>query len=139
MRARVTAGVVVVVIAIAGLGVWRTRGLRQAGSRPDVAARGEADEALLEQRAGLRQLLEDERDARRQLATRVELFAARLAAIAAPGRRSRVRRGDRRRVIERGPLGVRMGRERVQPKAPVSRGAGRRWNRARPRHTLRAG
>ena len=81
MRAIVVAAVALLVIVTAGLLAWRAVGPPHGGSGPDLSAQGGPDDALPEQLAELRQLLEDERDARRQLAARLELLGARLAAL----------------------------------------------------------
>ena len=82
MRTMVSAAVAVLVIAAAGLAAWRIAGPRPVAptsAGPDVAVGSAADDGLLEQLADLRQRLEDERDARLQLAARVEQLDETLA------------------------------------------------------------
>jgi hypothetical protein len=87
MRTDVAAAVAVLAIAAAGLVVWRVVGPPPVGpeavgseAAADVGAASRPGDGLPEQLAELRQLLEDEREARLQLTARVERLGDRLAA-----------------------------------------------------------
>jgi len=91
MRRDVAAAVAVLAIAAAGLVVWRVVGPPPVGpeavgseAAADVGAASRPGDGLPEQLAELRQLLEDEREARLQLTARVERLGDRLAARDAP-------------------------------------------------------